>query len=713
MTGAVAWATEFGPHTRATTVSSVVAAAARAAGADPLTAARVGLATSVLVGRDAHRAEVGIDGGPDRAEVRIVVRGGRGTCADLPAGLVDDCNERLVGVMVERTATARMTPELGTDPLVAPLYAALEDHLAAPDLLGAALATVERLLRQRASERSEADALRVELEETSRGLVAVYAESSDEMAEVEQARDHAVEAGHAKAEYLANMSHEIRSPLSAVVGFTGLLLETDLNAEQAEYAEAIRTAGKHLRGVVDDVLDLSKIDAGRLDLEDVPFDPVMCVEDALGIVTATAEDKGLLLAARFADDVPTTVGGDPVRLRQILVNLLSNAVKFTPHGDITVDVHARPEPGRRCRVVFHVRDTGIGIAPDAIDRIFSRYGQAEAATARTFGGTGLGLAICRHLAQLMGGDLTVESTVGSGSTFTGTVVVRLIEERQADVPLRGRHVLVVHDHEPTADAVRATLRGWGAAVTWTATAGEAIRLVSAWRDADVAVVGSGGPLMDLASTVDGISAAHPPGLPVVAVIPLAARPEINSSSPIKAAVRMPVRRGHLREALLAALGRPPALDRSTRGPSPAPAVVAAAGTAPHQPADRHVLYVDDDPMLTALVQRILANQPDIRLATAPRGQVALDLIARRTPDLVLLDLHLPDMTGEELLKRLRADDRYHRLPVVILSGDTTPDTRTRLLSDGATEYVSKPFTPHHLRQVVVELLAGNSSGRRP
>jgi signal transduction histidine kinase len=709
----------FGPDDGPATVCPAIATAAAAAGLDALSAIRLGLATGALVGRPPGQTEVELAAGGDarRVRVEVMVRGGAGGCGDIPDGLIDECRQHIAIGVVEHIVVveAESTGDRPIDPYVASLHHAIGSAPDVHGLLAVALAAVERLQRQRATDRAELSALRAELEVTSRGLIAVYAETSDEKEQVEIDRDHAVEASHAKAEYLANMSHEIRSPLSAVTGFTGLLLETALDAEQAEYAEAIRAAGDHLRGVVDDVLDLSKIEAGRLDLEDIPFDLIGCVEDALGIVTAAAEEKGLALAVDFDRDTPHIVGGDPVRIRQILVNLLANAVKFTSRGEVVVTIATTPGPAPACRLTFHVRDTGIGVAPDILDRIFSRFGQAEAATARTFGGTGLGLSICRQLAQLMGGDLTVFSTVGVGSTFSCTVVLRVVPANPPETPLSGRHVLVVHDHDATGQALTRHLNRWGATTTFFSTVDEAVDEAvgdaNGWDRAALAIVGSTRYSPQFVDDVQRL--IHARRLPVVAVIPLAARHQLSPPPEhIKAAVCMPVRRGQLREAVFAAMGQPAPASAGLPGAADAPTAgkLAALGATVTGEADstapRHILHIDDDPMLATLVRRILASRPDIRLLTATHGRTAIELLAQNRPALILLDLRLPDMPGEELLQRLHTDAETRDIPVVVLSGDTTPETMTRLLTHGATEYLAKPFTASQLRGLVADLIDG-------
>jgi signal transduction histidine kinase len=392
----------------------------------------------------------------------------------------------------------------------------------------AAVVAAEREAAVRAVSVTEIEALRAELDETSRGLLAVYAELSDKSEELELARAQAERAADAKAAFLANMSHEIRSPLNAVIGFTALLQETELTAEQAEYAGIVRGAGDHLRGVVDDILDLSKIESGRLELERIPFDLVACVEDAATMVAPRAEEKGLALATLFAPGTPATVTGDPVRLRQILVNLLTNAVKFTIDGEIAVEVDVVGD----LRLRITVRDSGIGIPADAVARVFSPFTQAGADTTRKYGGTGLGLSICRELACLMGGGIEVTSTVGVGSAFTCTVLFEPAPPPpDADPDLGGLRVLVNHGHPLVAESIRRQLSRWGAEVVCgSAAGGSSFDLL----------------LVDVRSTPDPAATAD-----MIAVAGFSDRVPTHG----RPVVRTPVRRAQLRDAVLTALGR--------------------------------------------------------------------------------------------------------------------------------------------------------------
>ncbi|MFG1923854.1 ATP-binding protein [Cryptosporangium sp. NPDC048952] len=382
--------------------------------------------------------------------------------------------------------------------------------------------------------REEVELLRAELDETSRGLMALYAELSAQTEELERARVAAEEATRAKAAFLADMGHEIRNPLNSVIGFAELLGETELTSEQVDYLTPIRAAGDHLRSLMDDLLDFSKLEAGHFTFECISFDLITCVEDALAIVAPQAASKEVGLAAVFTPDTPVKACGDPTRLRQILVNLLVNAVKFTAEGHVWVELDTRRTGRNRACLAFGAHDTGIGIAPDALERIFVPFGQADVSTTRRFGGTGLGLSIARELSQRMDGELTVTSELGIGSTFTSTVSMDVGPASLTDPddrPLAGRTVLIAHGEKVTERALRTHLVSWGATVrTEPGPADPAFAVV----DADACVA---------------------PGVPRVVVAPLTARRAADpTETDIAAVLHSPVRRAQLRAAVDAALG---------------------------------------------------------------------------------------------------------------------------------------------------------------
>jgi signal transduction histidine kinase len=400
--------------------------------------------------------------------------------------------------------------------------------------LATSLATVERLAARLAASETRTRELELELDETQRGVLALHRELSGHQEQLEAARAEAERATEAKAVFLANMSHEIRSPMTAVIGFTHLLLESGLQEDQLEYATRIFRAGEHLQGVIDAVLDLSKIEAGAVELEAIGFDLVACIDDTIGIVAPGAEERGLALAALFSPAIPAAVVGDPGRLRQIVLNLLSNAVKFTERGEVVAEVSVHSVTAGRCRVDITVRDTGAGMSPEVVSRLFARFGQADSSVTRRFGGTGLGLIIGRQLAQLMGGDITVESAAGQGSTFRCTVSLGVGAGPGGDpVPdgdrvLDAVRVLVAHEQPATAEAIRRHVVALGGQ--------------PAERDADLAVAS-----LAMVSALDR-------QVPVIVVAPLSSpRPAAELGPDVRAVVCTPVGRAALRQAVADAL----------------------------------------------------------------------------------------------------------------------------------------------------------------
>lgn len=554
----------------------------------------------------------------------------------------------------------------------------------------------------------EVQALRHELDESNHGLLALHAELSEQHDELERSRAAAEQATRDKADFLATVSHEIRTPMSAFLGFTSLLRATELTVEQAEYAAAAEAAGDHLLGVINGILDLSKIEAGCLELEDVPFDLFALVDDAIDMLAARASEKNLTLAARFVTGLPATVMGDPLRLRQILVNLLANAVKFTTEGQVIVKVTQQPADGSSGQLAFHVRDTGSGIPADSVEQLFAPYTQASASTARSHGGTGLGLSICRQLARLMDGAITVESTVGEGSTFTCTILARAAEPTPAsghdDPRLAGTQVLVVHEQALYAEAIGRHLTDWGAEPVTASSIDAAVSRSGDWPRAALAIVDASRPAT-LPEAIARLAAASAnPALPIICVAATTSRAALARAGEPRLSVRTPIRRDHLRKAVLTALGEggepsqaAHATEVSPGRPGGGPA--AEAPTAAGQAAQR-VLYVDDNPLLTVLAERIFAADPTVTVQTAPDGRTALELALQLQPDVVVLDLHLPDMSGETLLEQLRTDPRTRSLPAAIVSGEAEPATIQRLTDLGAIAYLTKPFTAAQLRELV-------------
>jgi signal transduction histidine kinase len=510
-------------------------------------------------------------------------------------------------------------------------------------------------------------------------------------------------ATHVKSEFLASMSHEIRSPMNGVIGMTTLLLDTPLNAEQIELVEMIRLSGDSLLAIINDILDFSKIESGRIDLEARPFNVRQCVEGAMQLLAPIAAEKGLDLVLLIEPGVPTLVVGDVTRLRQVLINLIANAIKFTRRGEVVVsaDVELDAAPDR-IRLHLTVADTGIGIPREKLERLFQPFGQVDSSTTRQFGGTGLGLVISRRLAEIMGGDIRVESDVRRGSTFHLRVTVgRGPDELPAwwlgPSTLRGKRVLMLDDNDAQRRALGQFARQWGLEFT------EAGSVMAA-----EALLGASGASYDLLlidQQLLGATAAFTsrrlralPGAAGAAVLLLSAKRSSRDDLTALGAsgyVVTPLRPAPLLEALAGVLGGDAAKLRA------APAVSRAETSLAERLPLR--LLLADDNVVNQRVGTGLLKRLGYSVDVVANGAEVLQALETHIYDVIFLDVQMPEMDGYEAARRVRARWSAHesaRPRMIAMTSSAMQTDRDRCLEAGMDDFISKPYTVETLRDAL-------------